>query len=447
MARLIIRKGSEERIVQATDDEITIGRADDNLIVLDDKKVSRNHCAIKRTDKGYVVVDLESRNGVRVNKVKTKEKLLADGDQILVGDHVIVLSEPTEMEKVVQGDAVNAKPNASDRPPIRVRFGKGRLFSKKERRAQTEIMRKPKPAVAEKKPEPPPLPIPISVQSPDETEDGVVPLPAQIKVTIPKPETPPPSPTPVPPSSEPSPWKGNVKKFYLVEPGGVRLFSKPTSGDPRQELPIESILCDHPDVLPFEDLFKIEHIEGEKEFDSVARAVLLTSLKDKEDGGLTYVMVDTAGVVSLVESPAGEGDKAVRKIVGRGIDLAARLAADLNIQQIVQQAKGFWTSRGQRLDEAVVKKFGKLPSQAFWKKVASNLKQGRVRMIYLIPEPTTTVQRVVDFLHARSSLAAYGLQMDLLIERGVENPRKAFISKVLEPSKSARAPKATADVR
>lgn len=439
MARLIIRKGTEERIVQVTNDEITIGRADDNLIVLDDRKVSRNHCAIKRTDKGYVVVDLESRNGVRVNNVKTREKLLSDGDQIQVGDHVIVLSEPTEIEKVVEESNVNAKPNAVNRPPIRVRFGKGRLFTKKERRAQTEIMRRPKPPAAEKKPEPEPPPIPLTVQAPDETEDGVAPAPTPIKVTLPKPQTPAPASTP-----EPSPWKGNVKKFYLVEPNGVRLFSKLTSSDPRQELPVESILCDHPDVLPFEDLFKIEGIEGQTEFEGRARAVLLTSLKDDDEGSPTYLMVDTAGVVSLIESPADEGNKAVRRIVGRGIDLAARLASDLSLQKIVQQAKGFWTGRGRKLDETVVSTFGKLPSQAFWKKVDANLKQGRVRVIYLVSEPTTTVQRVIDFLHARSSLAAYGLQMDVLIERGVDAPRRAFISKVLEPSRSARTARATA---
>ncbi|KAJ1551354.1 hypothetical protein HK096_000791, partial [Nowakowskiella sp. JEL0078] len=69
-------------------EETTIGRKDDNKVVLSDVKISKYHASIKKSDKGYAIKDRKSSNGVKVND-KTIEPnrpyLLQDGDQILVG--------------------------------------------------------------------------------------------------------------------------------------------------------------------------------------------------------------------------------------------------------------------------------------------------------------------------------------------------------------------------
>lgn len=67
--------------------ETSIGRANTNTIVLKDAKVSRQHAVIKRTGNEFVVVDLNSSNGVIVNHERIKEHVLTDGDQIQIGDH------------------------------------------------------------------------------------------------------------------------------------------------------------------------------------------------------------------------------------------------------------------------------------------------------------------------------------------------------------------------
>ncbi len=65
---------------------VTIGRDESCDIVLDDSLVSRQHARLVVGPEGAVVVDLESRNGVRVNGERIRApRALAPGDRIRLG--------------------------------------------------------------------------------------------------------------------------------------------------------------------------------------------------------------------------------------------------------------------------------------------------------------------------------------------------------------------------
>jgi hypothetical protein len=64
---------------------VSIGRMPECNIVLADPNVSRNHAEIRPRGTGYVVVDLQSTNGTRVNGVRTTEQELVDGDELTFG--------------------------------------------------------------------------------------------------------------------------------------------------------------------------------------------------------------------------------------------------------------------------------------------------------------------------------------------------------------------------
>jgi adenylate cyclase len=66
-------------------DEITIGRGKDNDIVLDDSTVSRNHATVKRHDNEYILVDLGSFNGTKVNGKLIQSTTLRHNDFIKIG--------------------------------------------------------------------------------------------------------------------------------------------------------------------------------------------------------------------------------------------------------------------------------------------------------------------------------------------------------------------------
>jgi FhaA, N-terminal domain/FHA domain len=64
---------------------ISIGRASDNDVIVDDPMVSRHHCQLKLQHGAYGFVDLGSRNGSTVNGQSVQEVALGPGDLIRIG--------------------------------------------------------------------------------------------------------------------------------------------------------------------------------------------------------------------------------------------------------------------------------------------------------------------------------------------------------------------------
>ncbi|MEO7430239.1 MAG: DUF3662 and FHA domain-containing protein [Acidimicrobiales bacterium] len=69
-----------------TESIITIGRHPDSNLVLADPNVSRNHAEIRPQGDRYVVVDLGSTNGSRINGVRIDSQALTDGDELTFGN-------------------------------------------------------------------------------------------------------------------------------------------------------------------------------------------------------------------------------------------------------------------------------------------------------------------------------------------------------------------------
>jgi hypothetical protein len=67
-------------------DTVVIGRAPDAGVRLVDSSVSRCHAEVRRQGDGWLVADLGSTNGTRVNGTVVREHRLADGDSVAIGD-------------------------------------------------------------------------------------------------------------------------------------------------------------------------------------------------------------------------------------------------------------------------------------------------------------------------------------------------------------------------
>src|SRR5437870_6039439 len=86
MPRLIVRSAETGAVIhELTDDVVTVGRASDNTIQIDDPSVSGRHAQLQRIGEIYRLKDLDSSNGTRVNGDKIKEIALAVGDRLRFG--------------------------------------------------------------------------------------------------------------------------------------------------------------------------------------------------------------------------------------------------------------------------------------------------------------------------------------------------------------------------
>jgi hypothetical protein len=70
---------------QLADAVTVIGRSRRCDIVLTDANVSRQHAEIRRQDSGFMLLDLGSTNGTRVNRRDVKQVVLQHGDRIELG--------------------------------------------------------------------------------------------------------------------------------------------------------------------------------------------------------------------------------------------------------------------------------------------------------------------------------------------------------------------------
>jgi hypothetical protein len=86
-AQLII---DGDRIVPLDKNVINIGRRRDNTIVLDDRRVSRQHCQLRFRFGEFVLYDLGSRGGTFVNEQRVSECVLRSGDVISMAGVTVV---------------------------------------------------------------------------------------------------------------------------------------------------------------------------------------------------------------------------------------------------------------------------------------------------------------------------------------------------------------------
>jgi pSer/pThr/pTyr-binding forkhead associated (FHA) protein len=68
---------------------LTIGRLDDNDIVIENLAVSGRHAKIDTVGEGYLLTDLQSKNGCFVNEKLVASHWLNHGDKVSIGKHIL----------------------------------------------------------------------------------------------------------------------------------------------------------------------------------------------------------------------------------------------------------------------------------------------------------------------------------------------------------------------
>lgn len=78
-------------------DFLTIGRDPSNTICLSDPFISSRHVRIEKRKKGFLLRDLQSRNGTYVNGIPVVEAFLTNNDKLMIGESLFIFSK---MEKL-----------------------------------------------------------------------------------------------------------------------------------------------------------------------------------------------------------------------------------------------------------------------------------------------------------------------------------------------------------
>ena len=89
--RLVARDGPLKGSVFVLDaGEFSVGRNPSNRLSVSDPSLSRHHCVIAARGSQFEIRDLDSRNGTFVNGVPVHERVLADSDEIQIGNSLFL---------------------------------------------------------------------------------------------------------------------------------------------------------------------------------------------------------------------------------------------------------------------------------------------------------------------------------------------------------------------
>jgi pSer/pThr/pTyr-binding forkhead associated (FHA) protein len=92
---IILTEGIGKREVELKPGRTTIGRAEDNDVVLPEPSVSGHHCEIVIADGQAKIRDLNSTNGTLVDEVQITEAVLRSGQTIRLGMVELRFEDPT----------------------------------------------------------------------------------------------------------------------------------------------------------------------------------------------------------------------------------------------------------------------------------------------------------------------------------------------------------------
>ena len=90
-ARLAIYKGAKlDLSFPLAETATTIGRDAGNAIQLPDPEVSKRHAVVRAQGDAWTIEDLDSTNGIIVNKARVKRADLKEGDRIRIGPFELI---------------------------------------------------------------------------------------------------------------------------------------------------------------------------------------------------------------------------------------------------------------------------------------------------------------------------------------------------------------------
>jgi pSer/pThr/pTyr-binding forkhead associated (FHA) protein len=104
MSRLVLKFASSTlKEVPLGTRPVTIGRAPDNDIPIDNLAVSNYHARVYVEAGSLVVEDLNSLNGLFLNDIRVERAMLKDGDAILIGKHHVVVDQAHDAALAMDG--------------------------------------------------------------------------------------------------------------------------------------------------------------------------------------------------------------------------------------------------------------------------------------------------------------------------------------------------------
>lgn len=230
-------------------------------------------------------------------------------------------------------------------------------------------------------------------------------------------------------------------RIYLLEENGTlqSLSEKPYASEDL----LQTLLENYPDLLA-----------GEQIDEAAPRRWLLVSrevgVPGEEDGAgrwsLDHLFLDQDAIPTLVEVKRSSDTRIRREVVGQMLDYAANAVVYWPVEVIRAKFEAACDSQGddpaQLVAELIESDFDDDAAvEAFWGQVKTNLRAGRIRLVFVADEIPPELKRIVEFLNEQMDPAEV---LAVEIRQYVGEGLKTLVPRVIGQTAEAQQRKSSA---
>jgi hypothetical protein len=229
--------------------------------------------------------------------------------------------------------------------------------------------------------------------------------------------------------------------------GGVFLIQKDESLVAMTEQPYDTeevlqvLLAKYPDLLAGDQM----DAEDPRRWLLISRE---TPIPVEEGGGwqfsLDHLFLDQDGVPTLVEVKRASDTRIRREVVAQMLDYAANANAYGPVKPLSVQFEERCLADGLDADQEIAARLGEaIDSQDLWDRADTNLKAGKMRLVFVADSIPPELRRIVEFLNAQmSETQVVAVEIKQYVGEGL----KTLVPKVIGQTQEALDKKSTARV-
>ncbi|MEV3853736.1 hypothetical protein AB0J38_05340 [Streptomyces sp. NPDC050095] len=186
--------------------------------------------------------------------------------------------------------------------------------------------------------------------------------------------------------------------MYLINDGIARMEHTPYD----TEAELQTLIADFPQLLACGPLAHEPDLV-------LVRQEMPTPLSEDSSGGLSldHLFIDAEALPTLVEVKQASDTRIRREVVGQMLDYAANGARYWTEDTLRSSFEQTWGARGMQPEQAYAELLGDRDPELFWREVRQNLRQGRMRLLFVADHIPDELRVIVEFLSGSLTGASF----------------------------------------
>jgi hypothetical protein len=205
------------------------------------------------------------------------------------------------------------------------------------------------------------------------------------------------------------------------------------------EMTLQALLASYPDLLPGDQI----NPEDPRQWLLVKRELGIPMGQDETDVlSLDHLFLDQDGIPTFVECKRATDTRTRREVVAQMLDYASNGTEYWPMDRLRQAAAETARAQNKLLDEELSRFLGENSEsdiEAYWQLVERNLRDGRVRLIFVSDEIPRELRRLVEFLNTKmADVEVLAVEIKQFLSK---YDHKAMVPRVIGLTEAARAMK------